>query len=229
MWLPLDDLEGEFRWTRERVDGDEVIPILESDGVNGCVRTVASVDEESEFFSVGDGSDVVFADSFGLFLDQLAQDLEAGKYVYLAGTFQLVDELEEIGDAAALGGLVVPLVSFGEVFGAVDGLAVGEVGWAAFGVGVDVIRVEPAEWGLGAQVALAALLYEECVALCFGEESSVHAVVHNLAVSVHDEAPEFASQQNSECVFGMDGCAADGFAASVDVVPGDRHFVWVDV
>ena len=98
LWLPLDELESQFRWTREHVDGDEIIPILESDGVSGCVRSVEKSGDESEFFSTGDGSDVVFADSFSLFLDQFAGELEAGKYVYWNGLFQLVEELEEIDD-----------------------------------------------------------------------------------------------------------------------------------
>ena len=96
LWLPLDELGSQFRWTKDRVDGSEVIPILESDGVSGCVRSVRAPGEESEFFSTGDGNDVVFADSFALFLDQFARELEAGKYVYWNGLFQLVDELEEI-------------------------------------------------------------------------------------------------------------------------------------
>lgn len=98
LWLPLDELESQFRWTRKHVDGDEIIPILESDGVSGCVRSVEKPGDESEFFSTGDGSDVVFADSFSLFLDQFAGELEAGKYVYWNGLFQLVEELEEIDD-----------------------------------------------------------------------------------------------------------------------------------
>lgn len=98
LWLPLDELESQFRWTREHVDGDEIIPILESDGVSGGVRSVEKPGDESEFFSTGDGSDVVFADSFSLFLDQFAGELEAGTYVYWNGLFQLVEELEEIDD-----------------------------------------------------------------------------------------------------------------------------------
>lgn len=98
LWLPLNELGDQFRWTRERPDGREVIPILESDGVSGCVRSVEEPTAESEFFSAGDGSDVVFADSFGLFLQQLAQDLEAGKYLRANGVFVPADEVQGVDD-----------------------------------------------------------------------------------------------------------------------------------
>ena len=73
----------------------------------------------------------------------------------------------------------MPTLTTGSVVGAVDHLAVGQVGWPMFGVWVDVVGVEPTEWGLGAQVALAALLYEERVALNLVEESDLLAVIGN--------------------------------------------------
>jgi len=55
--------------------------------------------------------------------------------------------------------------------------------------------------------------------LGFVEESGVVAKVDDLVVGGHHGSPQFGDEQQPEGMFGVHGCATDGFAPAVDVFP----------
>lgn len=83
-----------------RGDTDTMIPVLTVDGGHVYVRSVTDGDDESELveWAAGDNQDFLRADSFGAFLEQFADELEAGKFVFHDGQLHEVEQLEEIDD-----------------------------------------------------------------------------------------------------------------------------------
>ena len=80
-WMPL----AELKRVGERPDGLLTVPLMLTPGAGYCfVESAAWPDEEPEFvqWQARERSDVRLADSFGAYLQQFADDLEAGEHTY---------------------------------------------------------------------------------------------------------------------------------------------------